>query len=77
MSLVEESHVGVDICPTPSATCNDLVLNDRHVIVDIMERSIRLDDESKRELGLLQQGVGGGNRVYGGSNVFGGAVGVR
>lgn len=50
MSMVEESDVWINIRSTPSATGNDLVLDNGNWIINIMEGSVWLDDESKREL---------------------------
>jgi hypothetical protein len=35
--VVKEGNIGIDIGPTPSATGNDLILNDGNWVVDIME----------------------------------------
>jgi hypothetical protein len=35
--MVKEGDIGVDIGPTPSATGNDLILNDGNGVINIVE----------------------------------------
>jgi len=50
VAVVKEGDIGIDIGPTPSATGNDLILNDRDWVVNIMERSVWLNNKSKWKL---------------------------
>jgi hypothetical protein len=52
-------------------------MDDRHLVVQIMEGGIWLDYQGKRQLGFLEEGVRRGNGVQCGAHVLGRAVGVR
>jgi hypothetical protein len=72
--MVKEGDIGINVGPTPSATGNDLILYDGNWVVNIMERSIWLDDESKWKLRFLEEGVCGRNRIESRTDVFWGAI---
>lgn len=75
--VVQESNVGVDVGPASPASRDNLVLDDGHLVVYVVESSIWLDYQSKRQLGLLEEGVCGRHGVDGGSNVLRRAIRIR
>jgi hypothetical protein len=77
MSLIQEGDIRVDVRSATSATRDDLVLHNRNGILIIVERAVGLDDERKRQLGLLEEGMCCGNSVEGRPEISRGTVGIR
>jgi hypothetical protein len=65
MSVVEESDIWVNVCTATTAARNNLVVNNRDIILIVMQRSIRLDNEREWKLRFLEDGVGAGDSVEG------------
>ena len=63
MRVIQETCEWVDVCPASSATSNDLVVLYRHIVLGIVESGVRLDDERKSKLALLEEGRCGGHGV--------------
>ena len=63
MRVIQETCERVDVCPASSATSDNLVVLYRHVVLGIVESGVRLDDERKRKLALLEEGGCGGHGV--------------
>jgi hypothetical protein len=63
MRVVQETCEGVDVCPAAPATRNNLVVLNGHIILGIVKRGVRLNDERKRKLALFEEGVGRGHGI--------------
>lgn len=77
MRVIQETCERVDVCPASSATCDDLIVLDRDIVLRIVKRGVWLDDEREWKLALFEKGGGRGHGIEGRSNVFGRAVCVR
>jgi hypothetical protein len=58
MRVVQETCEGVDVCPAPPATRNDLVVLNGHIILRIVERGVWLNNKRERKFALFEEGVG-------------------
>jgi hypothetical protein len=76
MRVIQETCEWVDVCPASSATSDDLVVLYGHVVLGIVESRVRLNDERKRKLALLEEGGSRRHGVKCRSNILGGAVRV-
>lgn len=70
MTVVEEGHIWVNVSTAAAASRDNLVLDNRDIIIIVMESAVWLDYESKRQLGLLENGIGVGDSVEGRADVL-------
>lgn len=77
MAVIQERDVRVDIGTATAASRDYLILDNRDIIVVVVERAVGLDNQGERKLRLLQDGVGAWDGVEGRTDVSRGGVGVR
>lgn len=63
MAVVQKTCEGVHVGPASPTPRNDLIILYRNIVFTIVQRRVRLDDECKGQLALLEQAVGSWHSV--------------
>jgi hypothetical protein len=63
VTAVDELHVRIDIRPTPPASGNDLIRNERHLGLALANGPVRVDHKRERELALAEKATRVRDRV--------------